>query len=71
MSIKPIVHYKGEATIAPWLWNKDCIIAYLEEVIDHPRLGRRYQVTTSQIVTRPDKDGAFETRNTIYRRAVE
>jgi hypothetical protein len=71
MITKPIVHYKGEAPIAPWLWNPECMVAYLDEVLDHPRLGKCYEVTTSKIVTFPDKDGTFETRNTIYKRVVE
>jgi hypothetical protein len=71
MITKPIVTYSGKLNILPWDYNPKLIVARIELVLDHPRLGRCYDVRTTQIVAYPDKDGTFETRNTIYKRAVE
>jgi hypothetical protein len=67
--IKPVVHYKGEAKVYVWPYspeNNPTLIGYLEEVTDHPYLGREFGVRTSKIIVPPNESGQFETLNTIY-----
>lgn len=41
-------------------------VAYIGEVLDHPRLGHCFDVRTSTVESVSD-DGVIETRNTIYK----
>jgi hypothetical protein len=67
---KPEVHYVGELRIKEWprYSNEDPIeyVGLLPEVLNHPRLGKCYDVRTSKIIRFPNKLGNFETRNTKY-----
>jgi hypothetical protein len=69
--IKPVVHYEGTPRFSVWPWSKneddsDIIVGHLEKVIDHPKLGRCYDVRTSTVIVPINADGKFETENTIY-----
>ncbi len=66
--IKPVVHYVGKPQfyVWEWAWAKDIEVANIPEVIDHPILGHRFNIRTSQVVKPIDSDGKFETLNTIY-----
>jgi len=71
--IKPIVHYSGILLIREWFYSKKdniSYIAHLEQVYDHPKLGYCKDVRSSSIVKFPDKEGTFETRNTIYKKQI-
>ena len=68
---KPEVHYIGNLTIREW-WGRQkdtdpiVYVAMLDVVIDHPRLGKCYDVRTSVITEWPDDKGNFETMNIRY-----
>jgi hypothetical protein len=68
--IKPVVHYKGTPQFYLWPYpdenGKDITVGKVPFVMDHPRLGRCYDVRTSDIVTPIDSEGRFETLYTIY-----
>jgi hypothetical protein len=69
--IKPVVHYEGTPRFSVWPWCKDdngndIIVGHLPFVTDHPRLGRCYDVRTSDVIVPMDDSGKFETHNTIY-----
>lgn len=64
---KQVVQYVGNATVYLWPWsNKEIYVAHLPLALNHPKLGRCYDVRTSRIVKQPDESGRFETLNTIY-----
>jgi hypothetical protein len=69
--IKPVVHYKGFPRFSIWPWfvddnGNDIIVGHLPEVVDHPRLGHKYDVRTSDVIVPMDDSGKFETLYTIY-----
>jgi hypothetical protein len=63
---KPVVHYIGE------LYNinlgQRC---WLDEVVDHPHLGRCKDVSTSGVIRIEPNTGVFETYNTIYKPLIQ
>lgn len=67
---KPKVYYVGNLVIKEWprYFNETPIeyVGLLPEVLNHPRLGKCYDVRTSKIVKFPNELGNFETRNTKY-----
>lgn len=60
----------GNLSIREWpRYDNDTPIDYvghLPEVLNHPRLGKCFDVRTSTILVFPDEQGNFETRNTKY-----
>jgi hypothetical protein len=64
---KQVVQYVGNATVYLWPWTKEEVyVARLPLALNHPKLGRCYDVRTSRILKQPDESGRFETLNTIY-----
>jgi hypothetical protein len=61
LNVKPTVHYVGEA-----YHHGIGTSAFLEEVLDHPFLGRTLAVRTSTIVGVDPNGVDFETLNTRY-----
>lgn len=70
---KPEVSYTGPLRITEWINSygetTGIFVGRLNQVLDHPRLGKCYDVRTSDIVVWPDDKGNFETRNTKYIRS--
>ena len=63
--MKPTAYYTGPMTISyDYLYKVSR--AFLS-FVDHPTLGRVEGVTTSRIISPPDKMGCFETQNTLYK----
>lgn len=73
--LKPEVYYHGPLLITEWIGNDGettgIFVGRLQQVLNHPRLGKCYDVRTSDIVTWPNKNGDFETRNTRYSRVYQ
>lgn len=66
---KQVVQYVGEARIYIWPFSPEDAPFYVAKVplaLNHPKLGRCYDVRTSRIIKQPDESGRFETLNTIY-----
>lgn len=67
---KPEVFYTGPLIITEWLNSygetTSIFVGRLQQVLNHPVLGKCYDVRTSNIVVWPDDNGNFETRNTKY-----
>jgi hypothetical protein len=61
-SEKPVVHYIGKP-YGLQLGGR----CYLDEVVDHPRLGHCHEVSTSGVVRIEPNTGIFETYNTVYK----
>lgn len=59
---KQVVHYVGEAKFMG-VGNR----AYLDEIVDHPRLGHNFDVSTSAAISYDPATGILETLNTIYK----
>ena len=64
---KPEVYYTGEPHFWTWFNDKD-LVASLDLVLNHPRLGLCVDVRTSEVLRK--FEGGFETRNTIYKQAT-
>ena len=62
--MKPVAYYIGQLRIVD---KVDHCVALLDFVKNHPTLGAKYGVRTSRLVYLPDKDGCFETLNTLYK----
>lgn len=62
--MKPTAYYVGPVMVS-YDYLNDVSRAFLS-IVYHPVLGEVEGVTTSRIVSPPDKDGCFETRNTFY-----
>ncbi|NDB59073.1 hypothetical protein EB001_11540 [bacterium] len=62
--MKPVVYYVGPACVVD---RGDHSIVLLEFVSNHPTLGMEYDICTSRVISPPDKDGCFETKNTLYK----
>jgi hypothetical protein len=66
---KQLVQYVGEARLYIWPFSPESAPFYVANIplaLNHPKLGRCYDVRTSRIVKHPDETGRFETVNTIY-----
>ena len=61
---KPVVYYVGVPQFE--LWNPTDEIARIPFVINHPLLGKCYDVRTSKVLAK-FSDGSFETKNTVYK----
>jgi hypothetical protein len=61
---KPVVYYLGVPEF--YMWNPTDEVARIPFVINHPLLGKAYDVRTSTVLVK-FFDGSFETRNTIYK----
>lgn len=59
---KPVVHYVGECH-----FRGEGNRAYLDEVVDHPRLGHNFDISTSAAISYDPETGILETLNTTYK----
>ena len=63
--MKPTAYYTGPMMVS-YDYLNDVSRAFLS-FVDHPVLGKIDGVTTSPIISPPDKLGCFETKNTFYK----
>ncbi|NDB61460.1 hypothetical protein EB001_23925 [bacterium] len=63
--MKPTAYYTGPIMVS-YDYLKDYSRALLS-FVEHPLLGKVEGITTSQIISPPDKYGCFETKNTFYK----
>jgi hypothetical protein len=63
---KQVVHYTGKPVFYNGGWGRYAIT----QPVDHPdsyHVSNTKPITTSLIIKEMDKDGVFETQNTIYK----
>jgi hypothetical protein len=63
---KSVVYYIGVPEFYNWNGQPDQVVARLQHVINHPKLGSVNNVRTS-LVEKVLEDGTIFTRNTIYK----
>jgi hypothetical protein len=66
-----VVHYFGTATFHKVEFDDITLtFASIPLVLDHPKLGRCFDVRSSVVCSNLDEDGSFYTMNTYYKKAT-
>ena len=71
MSEHKVVHYFGTPTFHKVDFNDITLtFASIPLVLDHPKLGRCFDVNSSVVCSGIDDEGSFYTMNTYYKKAT-
>lgn len=71
MSKHKVVHYEGDVTFHKANLNDITLtFASIPLVLDHPRLGKCFNVRSSVVCSGIDDEGSFYTMNTYYKKAT-
>jgi hypothetical protein len=71
MNEPKVVHYFGTPTFHKVDFNDITLtFASIPLVLDHPKLGRCFDVRSSVVCSNLDEDGSFYTMNTHYKKAT-
>ena len=65
------VHYEGEVMFHQYHLNEITLtFATIPLVLDHPKLGKCFNVRSSVVCSAIDDEGSFYTMNTYYKKAI-